>query len=226
MRAARARPGGVEQTHREDQDAAISEGRTAVRRAISGPLTPVASGLSRSLACTPPRRSGHVTGPDGTDSQADSAGSVPVTRSTPRIRSSDARFMLPYLTPRDAGLRVACPLCARSACGTLRAGCLQLPPGHPVERRGELLFPFLTGVEIDPAARVDEWPIRFISSPSEAPASELVKSRVPTMLSRPARRTDGCGICPRRRVFRLCLHHTGIRCNRTGCIIVRLHASG
>src|SRR5207248_9361212 len=40
------------------------------------------SGLSRSLADTPPRRSGHVTGPDGTDSQADSAGSIPVTRST------------------------------------------------------------------------------------------------------------------------------------------------
>ena len=52
------------------------------RRAISGPLTPVMSGLSRSLADTPPRRSGHVTGPDGTDSQADSAGSIPVTRST------------------------------------------------------------------------------------------------------------------------------------------------
>jgi len=28
-----------------------------------------------------PRRSGHVTGPDGTASQADSAGSIPVTRS-------------------------------------------------------------------------------------------------------------------------------------------------
>jgi hypothetical protein len=52
------------------------------RRAISGPLTPVTSGLSRSLADTSPRRSGHVTGPDGTASQADSAGSIPVTRST------------------------------------------------------------------------------------------------------------------------------------------------
>ena len=61
---------------REDQDAAISAGRTAVRRAISGPLTPVMSGLSRSLADTSPRRSGHVTGPDGTDSQADSLGSA------------------------------------------------------------------------------------------------------------------------------------------------------
>jgi hypothetical protein len=32
---------------REDQDAAISASRTSVRRAISGPLTSVASGLSR-----------------------------------------------------------------------------------------------------------------------------------------------------------------------------------
>src|SRR5579864_7086954 len=51
------------------------------RRAISGPLTPVTSAPSRSLADTPSRRSGCMTGPDGTDSQADSAGSIPVTRS-------------------------------------------------------------------------------------------------------------------------------------------------
>jgi hypothetical protein len=41
------------------------------RRAIIGPLTPVTSGLSRALADSPLRRSGHVTGPDGTASQAD-----------------------------------------------------------------------------------------------------------------------------------------------------------
>jgi hypothetical protein len=41
--------------------------------------------------------------PDGTASQRDNAGSIPGTRSTPRIRSSDALFMRPYLTPRDAG---------------------------------------------------------------------------------------------------------------------------
>ena len=71
----RPRPEGWQLSRRtgEDQGTAISAGRTAVRRAISGPLTPVTSGLSRSLADTPPRRSGHVTGPDGTDSQADSA---------------------------------------------------------------------------------------------------------------------------------------------------------
>ena len=62
-----------------------------VRRAISVPLTPVTSGLSRSPADTPPRRSGHVTGPDGTDSQADSAGSIPVTRSK-RERAARALF--------------------------------------------------------------------------------------------------------------------------------------
>ena len=55
------------------------------RRAISGPLTPVRRGLSRSLADSLLRRSGHVTGPDGTASQADSAGSIPVTRSTVKV---------------------------------------------------------------------------------------------------------------------------------------------
>ena len=60
--------------------------RAAVRRAISGPLTPVKSGLSRSLADIPLRRSGHVTSPDRTDSQADSAGSIPVTRSKAKMQ--------------------------------------------------------------------------------------------------------------------------------------------
>ena len=60
----------------EDQGAAIRADRNSVCRAISGPLTPVTRGLSRSLADTPPRRSGRVTGPDGTASQADSAGST------------------------------------------------------------------------------------------------------------------------------------------------------
>jgi len=52
------------------------------RWAISGRLSPAISGLSRSLADTPRCRSDHVTGPDGADFQADSAGSIPVTRST------------------------------------------------------------------------------------------------------------------------------------------------
>ena len=55
-------------------------------RAISGPLTPVTSGLSQSLADTPRCRSDHATGPDGTDSQADSAGSIPVTRSNVKVQ--------------------------------------------------------------------------------------------------------------------------------------------
>jgi hypothetical protein len=68
---------------------AISAGRIAIRRAISGPLTPVKRGLSRSLADTPPRRSGHVTGPDGTDSQADS----PIFKPNPRRVPSRANLV-------------------------------------------------------------------------------------------------------------------------------------
>jgi hypothetical protein len=49
---------------------------------VALPLTPVTSGLSRSLADTPPRRSGRMTWPDGTASQADSASSIPVSHST------------------------------------------------------------------------------------------------------------------------------------------------
>ncbi len=64
------------------------------RRAISGPLTPVTKGLSRTLTRSLSCRSGHVTGPDGTDSQADSAGSIPVTRSEPQIPSSEGISVL------------------------------------------------------------------------------------------------------------------------------------
>ena len=66
----------------------IGTGQGQNRRAISGPLNPVTSGLSRSLADTPPRWSGHVTGPDGTDSQADkstvglSTGTLPLNPET------------------------------------------------------------------------------------------------------------------------------------------------
>ena len=55
------------------------------RRAISGPLTSVTKGLSRTPTRSLSRRSGRATGPDGADSQADSAGSIPVTRSTQRL---------------------------------------------------------------------------------------------------------------------------------------------
>ena len=57
------------------------------RRAISGPLTSVTKGLSQTLTRSLSRRSGRGTGPDGTDSQADSASSILVTRSTCRLRS-------------------------------------------------------------------------------------------------------------------------------------------
>jgi hypothetical protein len=51
-------------------------------RAISVPLAPVKEGLSRSLVGTLRRRSGQVGRANGINSQADSAGSIPVTRST------------------------------------------------------------------------------------------------------------------------------------------------
>jgi hypothetical protein len=95
----RPRPEGRQLSRRmgEDQDAAIRAGRTTIRRAISGPLTPVTSGLSRSLADTSSRRSGHVTGPDGTASQADSAGSIPVTRSASVHFIDNIRFTVQLL---------------------------------------------------------------------------------------------------------------------------------
>ena len=58
------------------------------RRAISVQLAPATSGRSRSLADTPTRRSGHVEGRSRTDSQADSAGSIPVTRSDQKHAAS------------------------------------------------------------------------------------------------------------------------------------------
>jgi len=62
-------------------------------RAISVPLTPVTRGLSRPLADTPARRPGHVTGPDGTDSQADSASSILVTRSKQESPGQEAFYL-------------------------------------------------------------------------------------------------------------------------------------
>jgi hypothetical protein len=51
------------------------------RRPIRVPLTPVKNGISRSPADSQPRSSGHVRASEGTDSQADSAGSY-----QPRLR--------------------------------------------------------------------------------------------------------------------------------------------
>jgi hypothetical protein len=64
---------------------------------FTGPLAVINPGDEQSLADTPPRRSGHVTGPDGTDSQADSAGSIPVTRSSLKAQVN-GRTARPVLT--------------------------------------------------------------------------------------------------------------------------------
>ena len=84
------------------------EPRTPVyRRAISVQLAPATSGLSRSLADTPTRRSGHVEGRSRTDSQADSAGSIPGTRSKQQGATlTRARTQNPYLPGHERSARV------------------------------------------------------------------------------------------------------------------------
>jgi hypothetical protein len=82
----------------KDQGTEINSLRTTVRRAISGPLTPVMNGLSRTLTESLPRRSGRVTDPDCADSQADSAGSIPVTRSKEVKPQVKRLFWSPGLT--------------------------------------------------------------------------------------------------------------------------------
>jgi len=84
-------------------------------RAISRPLTPAKSGLSQSLADSPSRRSGRITGPDGTASQAESAGSIPVTRSTVKPRSGHADGILAdtRVTPAATSTTARCPCSAK-----------------------------------------------------------------------------------------------------------------
>jgi hypothetical protein len=101
-------------------------------RAISGPLTPVMSGLSRSLADSPPRRSGHVTGPDGTDSQADSAGSIPVRSrhfievvAPQRPAHADRATALPYTRRQPAP---SPPGRSRGQDARRTTGCISGPP--------------------------------------------------------------------------------------------------
>jgi len=60
------------------------------RRAIN----PVTTGISRSLADSQLRNSGHIRVPEGTDSQADSAGSIPLTPLPARA----------FRAPRSGGL--------------------------------------------------------------------------------------------------------------------------
>ena len=110
-------------------------------RAISGPLTPVTSGLSRSLTDSPLRRSGHITGPDGTDSQADSAGSIPVTRSNPESPVQEPFGTLAGLC-REQPPRVPCPLRARWVVNAGQLGADAFADGrgdHLVSLRGAVL---------------------------------------------------------------------------------------
>jgi len=74
------------------------------RRPIGGPLTSVTKGLSRTLTRSLSRRSGRATGPDGTDSQADSAGSIPVTRSSREHAASAVFFRAQLKTSHEASL--------------------------------------------------------------------------------------------------------------------------
>jgi hypothetical protein len=76
------------------------------RRAISVQLTPATSGLSRSLADTTTRRSGHVKGRSRTDSQADSSRYGPGQRSvTPNSRepAGEHWYLLTRLLTRLVG---------------------------------------------------------------------------------------------------------------------------
>ena len=98
------------------------------RRAISGPLTPVTSGLSRSLADTPPRRSDRITSPDGADSQADSAGSIPVTRSTTKAQFGS---IFRTLGLRSSWGRIA-PWAISVPLGAPSADCQLFRPTTPV----------------------------------------------------------------------------------------------
>ena len=58
-----------------------SRGHAHDRRAISRPLASVKSGSSRAVTDGPASQVRAYESPDGTDSQADCAGSIPVTRS-------------------------------------------------------------------------------------------------------------------------------------------------
>jgi hypothetical protein len=114
---------------------AISPGATGSVTVISGASTAQLRG---------------VRGPDRSDSQADSAGSIPVTRSKPRIRSSGhlrAMIARPPLCPLGTP---ACPLRARLAAATGTAGPSQLSPGHLVQRACELAVPLFPGMQVHP----------------------------------------------------------------------------
>ena len=73
----------------------------------------ISQGDERSIKATggsPSQLLSSFIGRDLSDSQADGASSILVTRSRLRIRSSDGLFIPPDCAPRDARLRVACPI--------------------------------------------------------------------------------------------------------------------
>jgi hypothetical protein len=79
---------------RETASTRATSAQYLIRRAISVQLTPATSGLSRSLADTPTRRSGHVERRSRTDSQADSARTGQGW--TGSTHSRDQRLRLPF----------------------------------------------------------------------------------------------------------------------------------
>jgi len=86
-----------------------------------------------------------VRDPDRSDSQADSAGSIPVTRSNvkPQVKQPNQGCQ-PCPARRLTVGRVPDWRAVRSVPGAFSAA------GHPVDRRGELPFAFLTGMKVDP----------------------------------------------------------------------------
>jgi hypothetical protein len=84
------------------------------------------------------------------DFQADSAGSIPVTRAWQCLPSSGRSSAIVAASPlRPLGMS-ACPLAARSASDPGAAGPSQFSPGHLVERACELTVPLLSGMQVHP----------------------------------------------------------------------------
>jgi hypothetical protein len=108
-------------------------GHSHDHRAISVPLAPVNEGLSRSLAGRPRRRSGQVTGVNGTNSQADSAGSIPVTRSHAKAQVGEGVSSLGLARWRSSWDRraISGPLAHRShgACWSVSIIAGRVPVG-------------------------------------------------------------------------------------------------
>jgi len=108
-----------------------------VRRAISVPLTPVKTSFSRSLTDRPSCSSDRI---EARTTQLPKL-IVRVRFPSPAPDPNPQLGCLIHLCPASPRESPDCGSRARSARGTLRARRLQLPPGHPVERRGEPAVP-------------------------------------------------------------------------------------